>query len=280
MPCGSRRSPARVARCSTPIRRRPRWCSVRRCRCGAAGPWRSSRSSRSPRPRSPISCSAWRRSRIGSMPICAPAGQGQSWSVKSRAWCASTPVAGRQRRRLRAVGAARARGPPACPRARHRSSCAVCSGRSDDRQPLGGSTAIGRRLHRFQRVRVRVSRDGRAGDRRWTHDVAKPTTGDVVDLGPPPGPCTLAFDTDIPGEVVGALAWDGSRLWLGSDFGIELEYAGNGYPWLATDERILMGVFEQPSPPRSIPRTPPPRKRSCSISAPASGSVRRSRVKR
>ena len=73
-----------------------------------------------------------------------------------------------------------------------------------------------------------------------------PLTGDVIDLGPPPGPCTLAFDTDVPGEVMGALAWDGSRTWLGSDFGIELEYAGNGYPWLATDERILMGVFEQP----------------------------------
>ena len=82
-------------------------------------------------------------------------------------------------------------------------------------------------------------------------------TGDVIDLGPPPGPCTLAFDVDIPGEVVGALAWDGSRLWLGSDFGIELQYDGNGYPWLATDERILMGVFEQPEFTISMPpRTP------------------------
>ncbi|MDH4116700.1 MAG: protein kinase [Acidimicrobiia bacterium] len=73
-----------------------------------------------------------------------------------------------------------------------------------------------------------------------------PLTGDVVDLGRPPGPCTLAFHNDERGEVVGAIAWDGSRTWLGSDFGIELDYAGNGYPSLATDERILMGVFEQP----------------------------------
>ena len=50
-------SRARAARCSTPIRRRRRWCSARRCRCGAAVPWRSSRSSRSPRPRSPGSTS-------------------------------------------------------------------------------------------------------------------------------------------------------------------------------------------------------------------------------
>ncbi len=73
-----------------------------------------------------------------------------------------------------------------------------------------------------------------------------PLTGDAIDLGPPPGPCTLAFDADVPGEVAGAIAWDGSRTWLGSDFEIELNYPGSGYPWLATDERILMGVFEQP----------------------------------
>ncbi len=29
---------------------------------------------------------------------------------------------------------------------------------------------------------------------------------------------------------MGALAWDSSPAWLGPDFGIELDYAGNGYP--------------------------------------------------
>lgn len=73
-----------------------------------------------------------------------------------------------------------------------------------------------------------------------------PVTGDVTDQGPPPAPCAIGVRTD---KIGGATLPDGSRMWLGPDWAVELEFDEPTFPFVSgSDERAVTASFgEQPT---------------------------------
>lgn len=65
-------------------------------------------------------------------------------------------------------------------------------------------------------------------------------TGEIRDAGPPPGACAVGYRTDSEGAAVRG---DGSLIWLGADFEVELAFDTPTFPTVETPDRVAVVTF-------------------------------------